>query len=270
QICADALGMPLDRFDLTSADTDLTPDCGKTSASRQTFVTGKAAFLAAKKLRKELLLLANAGDDAALEFAGDTIVVKEQGRQLVLDLKRLPVDDRGFVLLVEDTFDPPTSALDALGQGAPYAVYGSGAHMAEIEVNLLLGTVKILKMTCAHDVGRAVNPTLIEGQIEGGVAQGLGMALMEEFFPGRGENLHDYLIPTIGDMPEVRSILIEDESPLGPFGAKGIGEQALIPTAPATMNAIYSATGARLRRIPAIPDRVRAAILALERDKQGV
>jgi CO/xanthine dehydrogenase Mo-binding subunit/aerobic-type carbon monoxide dehydrogenase small subunit (CoxS/CutS family) len=269
QICADALGMPVERFDLTSADTDLTPDCGKTSASRQTFVTGKAAFLAARKLRKEILLLANAGEDAALEFDGGAIRVTEQGRQLALDLKRLPVDERGFVLLVEDSFDPPTSPLDAMGQGAPYAVYGSGAHMAEVEVNLRLGTVKVVKMTCAHDVGRAVNPTLIEGQIEGGVAQGLGMALMEEFIPGRGENLHDYLIPTIGDMPEVETILIEDESPLGPFGAKGVGEQALIPTAPAIMNAIYRATGARLRRLPAIPDRVRAAILALQKERPG-
>jgi CO/xanthine dehydrogenase Mo-binding subunit len=269
QICADALGMPVERFDLTSADTDLTPDCGKTSASRQTFVTGKAAFLAARKLRKEILLLVNAGEDAALEFHGGAIRVTEQGRQLALDLKRLPVDERGFVLLVEDSFDPPTSPLDAMGQGAPYAVYGSGAHMAEVEVNLRLGTVKVVKMTCAHDVGRAVNPTLIEGQIEGGVAQGLGMALMEEFIPGRGENLHDYLIPTIGDMPEVETILIEDESPLGPFGAKGVGEQALIPTAPAIMNAIYRATGARLRRLPAIPDRVRAAILALQKERPG-
>jgi CO/xanthine dehydrogenase Mo-binding subunit len=92
---------------------------------------------------------------------------------------------------------------------------------------------------------------------------------MEEFIPGRGENLHDYLIPTIGDMPEVETILIEDESPLGPFGAKGVGEQALIPTAPAIMNAIYRATGARLRRLPAIPDRVRAAILALQKERPG-
>jgi CO/xanthine dehydrogenase Mo-binding subunit len=124
-------------------------------------------------------------------------------------------------------------------------------------------------MTCAHDVGRAVNPTLIEGQIEGGVAQGLGMALMEEFFPGRGENLHDYLIPTIGDMPPVESILIEDESPVGPFGAKGIGEQALIPTAPAILNGIHHATGIRLKRIPAIPDRVRAALRARKEARHG-
>ena len=92
----------------------------------------------------------------------------------------------------------------------PYAVYGFGAHMAEIEVDIELGTVRVLKITAAHDVGRAINPTLIEGQIEGGAAQGLGMALMEEFIPGRGENLHDYLIPTVGDMPPVESILIED------------------------------------------------------------
>jgi aldehyde oxidoreductase len=269
QISADALGAPIERFDLLSADTDQTPDCGKTSASRQTFVTGKAAFLAGQKLRQEILRIANAGEDAHLTFGEGRIAVEEQGQSRALDLKRLPLDDRGFVLLAEATFDPPTSPLDENGQGSPYAVYGSGAHIAEIEVDTDLGIVRVLKMTCAHDVGRAVNPTLIEGQIEGGVAQGLGMALMEEFFPGRGENLHDYLIPTIGDMPPVTSILIEDESPVGPFGAKGIGEQALIPTAPAILNGIYHATGIRLRRIPAIPDRVRAALLARKEERHG-
>jgi aldehyde oxidoreductase len=124
--------------------------------------------------------------------------------------------------------------------------------------------VKVLSIVAAHDVGRAINPTLIEGQIEGGAAQGLGMALMEEFFPGKGENLHDYLIPTVGDMPPVESILIEDAATIGPFGAKGIGEQALIPTAPALLNAIHNATGVRIRRVPATPDRVRAALLAAQ------
>ncbi|GAB2179258.1 molybdopterin-dependent oxidoreductase [Dongia sp. agr-C8] len=269
QISADALGAPIDRFDLLGADTDLTPDAGKTSASRQTFVTGKAAFLAGHKLRQEILRLANAGEDARLVFGDGIITVEEQGQSRALDLKRLPRDDRGYVLLAEGSFDPPTSPLDANGQGSPYAVYGSGAHIAEIEVDTDLGIVRVLKMTCAHDVGRAVNPTLIEGQIEGGVAQGLGMALMEEFFPGKGENLHDYLIPTIGDMPPVESILIEDQSPVGPFGAKGIGEQALIPTAPAILNGIHHATGIRLKRIPAIPDRVRAALLARKEGKHG-
>jgi CO/xanthine dehydrogenase Mo-binding subunit/aerobic-type carbon monoxide dehydrogenase small subunit (CoxS/CutS family) len=264
QICADAVGAPIDRFDLLGADTDQTPDCGKTSASRQTFVTGKAAYIAGQKLRGEILRLANAGEDARLTFTDGAVAVAEGGRTRRLELSRLPVDARGFVLLVEGSFDPPTSALDENGQGSPYAVYGSGAHLAEIEVDTDLGLIRVRKMTCAHDVGKAVNPTLIEGQIEGGVAQGLGMALMEEFIPGRGENLHDYLIPTIGDVPPIESLLIEDESPVGPFGAKGIGEQALIPTAPAILNALHHATGIRLHRIPATPDRVRAAILAKE------
>jgi aldehyde oxidoreductase len=189
------------------------------------------------------------------------VSVEEDGKFRSIALAGLPLDDHGYVITAEATFDPPTSPLDADGQGSPYAVYGYGAHMAEIEVDVELGTVRVLKVTAAHDVGRAINPTLIEGQIEGGVAQGLGMALMEEFFPGRGENLHDYLIPSAGDIPPVESILIEVPSPVGPFGAKGIGEQAVIPTAPAILNALHDACGIRLRKIPATPDRVRAAIL---------
>ena len=262
QICADALGAPLENFDLLPADTDVTPDCGKTSASRQTFVTGKAAELAGRQLRTSILRLANAGENARLDFGEGTLTVSDGDHARTLVLSELPLDGHGYVLTGEATFDPPTSPLDADGQGVPYAVYGFGAHMAEVEVDMELGTVRVVKITAAHDVGRAINPTLVEGQIEGGAAQGLGLALMEEFHPGRGENLHDYLIPTAGDMPPVESILIEDASPAGPFGAKGIGEQALIPTAPAILNAIHDATGVRIRRVPATPDRVRAAILA--------
>jgi CO/xanthine dehydrogenase Mo-binding subunit len=262
QIFADALGVPLMRIDLVAADTDLTPDCGKTSASRQTFVTGKAAELAGRMLRGEIMRLANAGDDAAIAFADGRVTVSGSGGAHVIDLASLATDGHGYVLAAEATFDPPTSPLDENGQGDPYAVYGFGAHMAEIEIDIELGTVKVLKITATHDVGRAINPTLVEGQIEGGVAQGIGLALMEEFHPGRGENLHDYLIPTVGDVPPVEAILIEDASPVGPFGAKGIGEQALIPTAPAILNAIHDATGVRIRRVPATPDRIRAALLA--------
>jgi CO/xanthine dehydrogenase Mo-binding subunit len=262
QICADALGASLDLIDLVSADTDLTPDCGKTSASRQTFVTGKAAEKAGRKLRSMLLRLANAGADATLSFGDGEVIANDSDRRQRIDLAALPECPFGYVMMAEESYDPPTTPLDGSGQGIPYAVYGFGAHIAEVEVNMDLGTVRVLKITTAHDVGRAINPTLVEGQIEGGAAQGLGLALMEEFFPGKGENLHDYLIPTIGDMPPVESILIEDPSTEGPFGAKGIGEQALIPTAPAILNAIADATGVRITRIPATPDRVRAAILA--------
>jgi CO/xanthine dehydrogenase Mo-binding subunit/aerobic-type carbon monoxide dehydrogenase small subunit (CoxS/CutS family) len=262
QICADALGAPVSQFDLISGDTSISPDCGKTSASRQTFVTGKAAHMAGTQLRSEILKLADACECAVIEFDDVSVTVVVDGSRKVLALSELPRDEHGYVITCEATFDPPTSPLDANGQGNPYAVFGFGAHMAEIEVDVELGTVRVLKVTAAHDVGRAINPTLIEGQIEGGVAQGIGMALMEEFFPGKGENLHDYLIPSAGDVPPVESILIEDPSSIGPFGAKGIGEQAVIPTAPAILNAIHDAIGVRIYKVPATPDRVRAAILA--------
>jgi CO/xanthine dehydrogenase Mo-binding subunit len=262
QICADAVGAPISHFDLISGDTAITPDCGKTSASRQTFVTGKAAQMAGSKLREEILKLAGACKCGSIEFGEGTVTVVENEKRQTLALDGLPLDQHGYVITCEETFDPPITPLDENGQGTPYAVYGFGAHMAEIEIDIELGTVRVLKVTAAHDVGKAINPTLTEGQIEGGVAQGLGMALMEEFFPGKGENLHDYLIPSAGDVPEVESILIEDPSSIGPFGAKGIGEQAVIPTAPAILNAIHDAVGVRIHKVPATPDRVRAAILA--------
>jgi aldehyde oxidoreductase len=269
QICADALGAPIDRFDLLSADTAITPDCGKTSASRQTLVTGRAAQMAGEQLRRAILKLAGACKCATIHFGDAGLTVRDGDKSQVLALRDMPLDQCGYVITSEATFDPPTSPLDENGQGVPYAVFGFGAHLVEIEVDTELGTVRVLKVTAAHDVGRAINPTLIEGQIEGGVAQGLGMALMEEFFPGKGENLHDYLIPSAGDVPPVESILIEDPSPIGPFGAKGIGEQAVIPTAPAILNALHDAIGIRVRKIPATPDRVRAAILAALRGNGG-
>jgi CO/xanthine dehydrogenase Mo-binding subunit len=262
QIAADALGVPASRVRVVAGDTDLTADAGKTSASRQTFVSGNAAKLAGEDLRRQILRLGNVGDAARLEIAGSRVVLRDGAAERVVDLSALPAagDD---VLLGSGTFDPPTTALDADGQGIPYATYAFAAQIAEVEVDVELGTVKVLRIVAAHDVGRAVNPQQVEGQIHGGIAQGLGLALMEEFFPGRNENLHDYLIPTIGDVPEIECLLIEDAEPLGPYGAKGIGEPALVATAPAIFNAIYHATGARLHRAPATPDRVRAAILAL-------
>ncbi|MDP9137177.1 MAG: molybdopterin-dependent oxidoreductase, partial [Pseudomonadota bacterium] len=166
------------------------------------------------------------------------------------------------VLSGRGSFDPPTTVLDADGQGIPYATYGFAAQMAEVAVDVGLGTVKVTRIVAAHDVGRAINPMLVEGQIHGGIAQGLGFALMEEYVPGRTENLHDYLIPTFGDMPAIETILIEDPEPLGPSGAKGVGEPALIATAPAILGAIENATWVRITRLPATPDRVLAALKA--------
>ena len=257
QICADAAGLDIAGFELVYGDTDLTADAGKTSASRQTFISGKAAYLAGCDLREKILRLVNAGPEADLTLGEGRITAGEN----TINLSTLETDADGFVLTGEGTFDPPTVPLDENGQGEPYAVFGYGAHMMELEVDTELGTVNLIKLTAAHDVGKAINPTLIEGQIEGGAAQGIGLALMEEFVPGRTENLHDYLIPTMGDMPEIESILLEVANDLGPYGAKGIGEQVLIPTAPAILNAIRHATGALVRDLPATPEKVRNAIL---------
>ena len=235
QIAADALDVPIAAIALVTGDTDRTPDSGKTSASRQTFVSGNATTLAAADL---LRLMEVSGPDLAL----------------------LPEDETGCVLVGTGTYDPNTTPLDEDGQGIPYETYGFGAQIAVVDVDVELGTTIVRRIVAAHDVGRAVNPMLVEGQIHGGIAQGLGMALMEAYVAGRTDNLHDYLIPTIGDVPPIECFLIEAAEPAGPFGAKGVGEPALIPTAPAILGAIRHATGARMDRVPATPARVLEAI----------
>jgi CO/xanthine dehydrogenase Mo-binding subunit/aerobic-type carbon monoxide dehydrogenase small subunit (CoxS/CutS family) len=260
QIAAQALGVPVHQLELVGPDTGLTPDGGKTSASRQTYVTGSAAKLAGAGLRQRILAHAKAGADAVVNVGAGEIVLRDGAEVARIDLTALETDNFGYVFRGEETYDPPTTALDESGQGIPYAVFGYGAQMVELSVDLGLGTVKLEKLTAAHDVGRAINPVLVEGQIEGGSAQGIGMALMEEYIPGRTENLHDYLIPTFGDVPQVENIIIEVADPEGPYGAKGLGEHVLIPTAPAILNAIRHATGATLRDLPATPDKVLKAI----------
>ena len=266
QICADALGLPASQFEYVMGDTDLTADAGKTSASRQAFVSGKATQLAGEHLRGQIIQLAEASENATLYLeqngsvgSGELIVEDESGEHVIVLADILP-QTNGDVLTGEGTFDPPTTTLDENGQGSPYATYGFGAHIAEVEVDTLLGTTKVLRLAAAHDVGKTINPTQVEGQIQGGIAQGLGMALMEEYVQCVSENLHDYLMPTVGDMPEIEIILIEDPEPLGPYGAKGIGEHALIPTAPAILAGIKHATGISIRHVPATPDRVFTAL----------
>ena len=270
QIAADALGLAPERFAMVVGDTDLTFDAGKTSASRQTYVSGNAARLAGASLRAKILMLANAGPNAALALDGARLTIADGEASRVIDLSGLEADAEGVVLDGVGTWDPPATALDANGQGSPYGTYGFAAQMAEVEVDMRLGTVKVLAIVAAHDVGRAVNPTLTEGQIHGGIAQGLGLALMEEYLPGRTENLHDYLIPTVGDMPAVKIHLIEDAEPTGPFGAKGVGEPALIATAPAILSAIRHATGVTVRQVPVLPHRLWAVLNECKADGLSV
>jgi CO/xanthine dehydrogenase Mo-binding subunit/aerobic-type carbon monoxide dehydrogenase small subunit (CoxS/CutS family) len=241
QIAADALGVAAADIHFVMGDTARTLDAGKTSASRQTFVTGKACELAALDLKAKLAQVKGG-----------------------VALHNLPVDNHGDVLTGHGRFDPPTTPLDAKGQGVPYACYGFATQVALVRVDLDLGTVKVERIAAAHDVGKAVNPQQVEGQIHGGTAQGIGLALMEEYIPGRTENLHDYLAPTFGDMPEMICRIVEAPTMHGPHGAKGVGEPALISTAPAIFGGIYRAAGVRVTKVPVLPHRLRAAIRAKE------
>jgi CO/xanthine dehydrogenase Mo-binding subunit len=208
QVAADALGLPMAQFELVMGDTDRTADAGKTSASRQAFISGKAAELAGLDLRRRIFAAAGAPEREYLDRAyrlalrGNNVIFSKRG---IAHRWRIEHE-----LIGEGHFDPPTQALDANGQGNPYATYAFAAQIALVEVDEALGTVKVLRIVAAHDVGKALNPIQVEGQIQGGAVQGLGLALMETYVPGKTENLHDYLIPTIGDAPHMECILVED------------------------------------------------------------
>jgi CO/xanthine dehydrogenase Mo-binding subunit len=260
QIAADALGVPAARLRYIMGDTDLTADAGKTSGSRQTYISGKAAQCAGEDLRAQVLRMTNASEAGSIELAAGRVLVRDGEAAHEVDLQALPINERGDVLTGEGRFDPPTTPLDEAGQGKPYGTFGFGAQIALVEVDMELGRVTVPGIAAAHDVGRAINPAQLEGQIHGGVAQGLGYALMEEYVPGRTENLHDYLVPTSGDLPPIEVILIEDPEPTGPYGAKGIGEHSLIPTAPAILGGIEHAAGVRISELPATPGRVHRAL----------
>jgi CO/xanthine dehydrogenase Mo-binding subunit len=265
QMFADAVGLPLACVEQVIGDTDLTADAGKSSASRQTFVSGNAVRAAGRDLRRQLLEALGLGgrpaDEVELRLEGRRLVGVHRGVHRLFDLAEAASDARGDLFVGSGHFNPPTVPLDADGQGVPYATYGFAAQIAEVEVDVDLGTVRLLHIHAAHDVGRAINPTQVEGQIHGGIAQGIGMALMEEYVNGRTDNLHDYLIPTVGDVPPISVHLVEDPEPLGPWGAKGVGEPALVATAPAILAAIHAATGVRMLRVPVTPSRLRAALL---------
>ena len=164
---------------------------------------------------------------------------------------------------------PPATTFDtATGQGDAYICYSFSANVVEVEVDSETGETRVVSVHSGHDTGRVINPTLGEGQVEGGVVQGLGYALVEEHAVKDGRLLNDqfstYIIPTPLDTPEIRPILVEHLYPWGPYGAKGLGETPIIAVAPAVTAAIHHAVGVRLREIPATPERVWAALQGLK------
>ena len=262
QIASEALGLPLADISLIRADTSLTTDAGATSASRQTYISGNAVLNAIKMLKQNIL-----SEASHLLDENEKELFLENGlvRHAKMDSIFIPISEvakrRGRALRGEGYFDPETTKLDPkTGQGSPYATYAFATHLAEVEVDTGTGRVKVNRVIASHDVGKAINPKNVIGQIMGGVAMGVGMALMEEYVPEKTVSFVNYLIPTVKDVPEVVPVIVEDQEPSGPFGAKGVGEPALIPTAPAILNAIADAIGERIYDLPASLERVLEAI----------
>jgi len=262
QIASEAIGLPLKDIRLIRADTAATTDAGASSASRQTYVSGNAVLNAVRGLEREALGEASRllGVDVRDLFLKNGEIKQRSNPAFHLPIKEI-AKRRGRVLRGEGTFDPETSPLDPkTGQGVPYATYAFATHLAVVEVDTETGKVKVDKVIACHDVGRAINPRNVIGQITGGIGMGMGFALLEEYVSGVETSFVNYLIPTSKDIPEMIPVIVEDEEPGGPFGAKGVGEPALIPTAPAILNAIADAIGERIYNLPANLERVLEAV----------
>jgi CO/xanthine dehydrogenase Mo-binding subunit len=262
QITSEALGLSLKEIRLIRADTAVTSDAGATSASRQTYISGNAILNAIKSLKQQILKETSGvlREDEKELFIEDGQVKHVSKGDISIPVREV-AKRCGRVLRGEGSFDPETTKLDPkTGQGSPYATYAFATHLAEVEVDTETGRVKVKRVVASHDVGKAINPRNVIGQIMGGVTMGMGMALMEEYIPGKTVSFVNYLIPTSKDIPEMIPMIVEDQEPTGPFGAKGIGEPALIPTTPAILNAIADAIGERIYHLPANLERVLEAV----------
>jgi CO/xanthine dehydrogenase Mo-binding subunit len=259
QIAAEELGVPVERIEVISADTDRTPDARMTCASRQTYISGNAVRSAAEKLRRALFEAAakalNAGKEQLGLKNGGLHVLSHPSQRVSLEALYQSYSQEE-ILKHHGYFDPDVTPVDEHGQGDPYATYPFASHLVKVAVDKETGEIWVKNLWAAHDVGRAINITGVEGQIEGGAVMGIGYALLEKFISTKTYNFKQYAIPAVYDMPEITPIIIEEEEPSGPFGAKGLGEPALIPTAPAIANAIYHGLGIRVKRLPILPEQI--------------
>lgn len=260
QIAAEAMEVEIGSIVFVCEDTHYTPDAGTAAASRQTYNTGNGIRLACIRLREMIK-----------KIEKDYVSVKG------LPDKRLSLEEiyefakaKGIILKAKDSFTARTYAMDEEnGQGAPYWPYTFSCYAVEVEVDTETGRVGVLNAYCAQDVGKAINPTLIEGQIEGGFAMGMSWALYEDLSLSKGiirnNNFSKYIIPTSMDMPDICSIIVEDEESTGPYGAKGIGEPVMLAAMPAILNAIYDAVGIRITKLPASAEYIIKKIQELDR-----
>jgi len=270
QIAAEILGVPLNDVTVYSTDSAVTPLAGTSTATRQLYMSGSAVFQAASAVREVLLDRASKHfeeNPEDLDLADSKVFVKSDPAQALSleDLvarcaaEGLPLSNLAlFTAPFTDGIDPET------GQGDVFPDFTFGTQAVEVAVDTETGEVTILKSVACHDVGRAINPAAVVGQIAGGSHQGLGYAMMEDFIVENGvtktPSFAEYLIPTALDFPTTEVIILESGSGVGPFGAKGIGEPSLTPAAPAVANAVADAIGARIHALPLTPEKVLEAL----------
>ncbi|HEY9231083.1 MAG TPA: xanthine dehydrogenase family protein molybdopterin-binding subunit, partial [Blastocatellia bacterium] len=266
QIVADELNLPFDQVEIEEADTSKVPDSGPTVASRTTMVVGRVVQLAAREAKEKLTRF-------VAERFGAAEAVLNNGHFLAGDnwladfdeMVREYVAQHGALVAYAQYASPPGIHWDdETYSGDAYPVYSWGAEVAEVEADLDTCEVIVTYITTAQDIGRAINPRLAAGQIEGGTLQAVGYGLLEELVWDKGRvvnnRLTNYIIPTALDAPEMRTIIVEKEYPHGPFGAKGVGELPMNGGAPAIAAAVCDATGAFLSEIPITPERLQAAL----------
>jgi CO/xanthine dehydrogenase Mo-binding subunit len=271
KIASDALGIPMNHIKVTPPDSSLTPPTGPTTASRQTFLTGNAVTMACKTLKDEVFGRAAEileVEPEKLAFKGSQVVDSETG-----DAVALEEIGNEFVVMERYT-SPPTDQIlegEASYFGKPgfksmvtHVMYSYTTQVAIVEVDTKSADVKVRTIISANDVGKALNPLIIKGQIEGGVMMGLGYALSEQYLIEKGYNvtdsLHKVRIPTADQTPEIVPVIVEVPHPFSPQGMKGFAEAPSMATAPAILNAIYDAVGVRIKELPADKKKMREAL----------
>lgn len=302
QMVAEATGFKPEDVSIFLGDTDVCPWDVGTHASRHAFMVGHAILMAAAEVKKKVLGLAckwmpdlirqdfkkkarrdpdfkapeldyaALSDPDNLEIQHGTVFLRSDPENphfrlpaaTILRKAHLLGTGKGEMVTAEAFYDPPNEMLDRDGKGNMSCCYTFGAHGVEVEVDRETGQVTILNYVAAHDVGRAINPMLVKGQIYGATVMGAGYGLTEEMQVNHGRvmnpNLLDYKILTAKDKIPIDAVIIEPIEPSGPFGAKGIGEPACVPSAPAIANAIYDAVGVRIKDLPITPEKILAAL----------
>jgi CO/xanthine dehydrogenase Mo-binding subunit len=270
QIVAEELGLLVEDINVVHSDTDVCPWDVGAHASRSTFVAGNAALGAAKKVKKKILEFGSKILDAPTEdlVLKDRLIFvpNDPEKSMPIDklLRKAHFSPGGTMLMADHFYDPMNENMGRDFKGNMSMTYAFGVHGVKVKVDEETGKVQVLDYVAAHDVGRAINPLLLEGQVYGGVIMGLGYALTEEVMLRDGENMNpnfrDYKLFTAKDAVSIKAPVIETDDKDGPFGAKGIGEPGCVPTAPAVANAIYDAVGVRIKDLPITPEKILAAL----------